>query len=110
MKDYEIALNPSRFDIIKSRLENSEKYENKYYLENMPTLPPPEPPQYEPSPMNNPASNSTNNKNADESSAIYAQATPRRSLKSDTDDNNANIDSLYAKCDPAKLKKNIEDV
>lgn len=44
--DYEIALNPSRFDIIKSRLEASQ-YEEKYYLEDVPKIAPPEPPKYD---------------------------------------------------------------
>lgn len=42
-KGYEVALNPSRFDIVKSRLEKTQ-YENKYYSEHMPKQAPPEPP------------------------------------------------------------------
>lgn len=43
-KEYEVALNPSRFDIVKARLEKAQ-YEHKYYSENTPKLPPPEPPR-----------------------------------------------------------------
>lgn len=49
IKGYEIALNPSRFDIVKARLENYDsksQYEAKYYLEKMPNAPAPPPPTY----------------------------------------------------------------
>lgn len=48
-KVYEIPLNPSRFDIIKSRLEASQ-YVDKYYMDvdGIPNIPPPEIPAYAP--------------------------------------------------------------
>lgn len=47
IKGYEIALNPSRFEIVKARLENFDskaQYEAKYYLEKLPNAPAPLPP------------------------------------------------------------------
>lgn len=81
LKGYEVALNPSRFDIIKSRLEKSQ-YENKYYSENMPKLPPPQPPQSQ--------------YHANLYMAQKFETNSRPKLTRCIDD--FNLDGLYAKC------------
>lgn len=94
IKGYEIALNPSRFDIIKSRLETSHgHYDNKYYMEDLPKSPPPEPPKCD-----------SNNQQNDGDVPFYV-ATVQQPCYDDI-----NLDKLYAKCGEYKLKKLADDM
>lgn len=43
-RSYAVAVNPSRFDIVKSQLNNDKRQENQYYLEKMPYTMAPIPP------------------------------------------------------------------
>lgn len=85
IKDYEIALNPSRFDIIKSRLESSQ-YEEKYYLEDVPSIAPPVPPKR----ISSVPSDENNNANNVES--LQEQLECKRHS-----DEDLNLDVVYAK-------------
>lgn len=86
-KDYEIALNPSRFDIIKSRLESSQ-YEEKYYLEGVPSIAPPEPPKY--------ASSVPSDENNEQKTVDDQLECKRHS------DEDLNLDVIYSKCGKIK--------
>lgn len=93
-KDYEIALNPSRFDIIKSRLEASQ-YEEKYYSEDVPKIAAPEPPKC-PSP-NASTDGADDNNNIDFQNALDAKL--ERQRHSDED---LNLEAVYSKCEKIK--------
>lgn len=94
-KDYEIALNPSRFDIIKSRLEASQ-YEEKYYSEDVPKVAAPEPPKC-PSPSAPADGDDDNNNHIDFENSLDAQLESQR--QSDED---LNLEAVYSKCEKIK--------
>lgn len=87
IKDYEIALNPSRFDIIKSRLEASQ-YEEKYYLEDVPRIAAPEPPT-----CASPVPSDENNN--------YASLEDQLGCKRHSDED-LNLEAVYSKCTKIK--------
>lgn len=89
-KDYEIALNPSRFDIIKSRLEASQ-YEEKYYSEDVPKIAAPEPPTCA-SPSAPEDDVDDNNNNDLQMSLDDEHGCQRHS------DGDLNLDAIYSKC------------
>lgn len=93
-KDYEIALNPSRFDIIKSRLEASQ-YEEKYYSEDVPKIAAPEPPRC--ASPSAPADDVDDNNNNDFQKSLDGKLDCQGHS-----DEDSNLDAIYSKCEKIK--------